>query len=61
MKSSGKGAGGKFTRPVWVVIALGVIVFALPISENIKFLLLVPLYVLFLVAYYKYNHKKRSS
>lgn len=47
--------------PVWVVIILGFIIFALPINERLKLWLMVPLYGLFIFVYYKYVYKKRSS
>lgn len=53
--------GQKLRWPVWVVIGIGAVVFALPISEKIKFVLVVPLYAMFLITYYKFMYKKRSS
>jgi len=61
MKKTNKVDMRKWSWTIWVVIALGVIVFALPISETVKFLLAIPLYAMFLFVYYKFMHKKRSS
>ncbi|TEB05959.1 hypothetical protein Psch_03001 [Pelotomaculum schinkii] len=61
LKKVGKKEAAKWSWPVWAVIALGFIVFALPINERLKLWLMVPLYGLFIFVYYKYVHKKRSS
>ena len=49
----------RLTWEIWTVAILGVIIFALPISVNHKYLLAIPLYGLFLFFYYR--AKKRSS
>jgi hypothetical protein len=51
----------KWRWPVWAVIVLGFVIFALPINEKTKLWLMVPLYGLFAFVYYKYVYKKRSS
>jgi len=51
----------KLGWPVWVVIGLGAVIFALPIDEQLKFILGAPLYALFLIVYIKFRYKKRSS
>jgi phosphatidylserine synthase len=61
MKKSGRKEKVKWSWPVWAVIILGFVIFALPVSEKIKLWLMIPLYVLFAFVYYKYVHKKRSS
>lgn len=53
--------GAKPRWPIWLVIGLGVVIFALPISEQAKFALGAPLYALFLIVYYKFGYKKKSS
>lgn len=60
MKKIGKKEVTKWRWPVWVVIGLGFIIFALPINERFKLWLMVPLYGLFIFVYYKYVHKNKS-
>ena len=58
MEKKGKRTTTKFTWQIWAVIILGVIIFALPIPVDYKYLLAIPLYgLLFLY----YRAKKRSS
>jgi len=61
MKKTNKIEMRKWSWTIWVVIALGVIVFALPISEKLKIILSIPLYAMFLFVYYKFMRKKGSS
>ncbi|MDD4239430.1 MAG: hypothetical protein PHT62_12880 [Desulfotomaculaceae bacterium] len=61
MKKVGKKEVAKWRWPVWTVIGLGFLIFALPINERLKLWLMVPLYGLFIFVYYKYVHKKGSS
>jgi hypothetical protein len=61
LKKVGKKEVAKWRWPVWVVIGLGFIIFALPINERLKLWLMVPLYGSFIFVYYKYVYKKRSS
>jgi len=51
----------KWPWTIWVIVVLGFIVFALPISENAKFALAVVLYLVFLFVYFRYVHKRKSS
>gem|GEM_PF-1643952 len=59
MEKKGKRTTTKFTWQIWAVIILGVIIFALPIPVDYKYLLAIPLYGLFIFLYYR--AKKRSS
>jgi len=61
MKKTNKAGARKITWHVWAVIALGAVVFALPIPAKIKVFLAVPLYAAFIYVYYKHVYKKRSS
>lgn len=61
MKKTDKIEMRKWPWTIWAIIALGFIVFALPISETIKFALAVVLYLVFLFVYFKYVHKRKSS
>ncbi len=61
MKKTNKVEMRKLPWTIWVIIALGFIVFALPISTTIKFGAAVVLYVIFLIVYFKFVQKKKSS
>lgn len=61
MKKTRREHKGKLSWPVWAVIIIGFIIFALPINERVKLWLMVPLYVSFILVYYKFVYKKRSS
>ncbi|MDD2443402.1 MAG: hypothetical protein PHS52_02750 [Desulfotomaculaceae bacterium] len=61
MKKKNQARAGKITWHVWAVIALGAVVFALPVPEKVKIFLAIPLYAAFIYVYYKYVYKKRSS
>jgi len=61
MKKKGRAETARWSWPVWAVIIAGFIVFALPISERVKFWLMIPLWALFFYVYYKFVHKKRFS
>jgi hypothetical protein len=54
LKKDRKKEMARWRWPVWAVIALGFIIFALPINERLKLWLMVPLYGLFIFVYYKF-------
>lgn len=60
MKETNKVEMRKWPRIIWVIIVLGVIALALPVSETIKIALAVVFYLAFLFVYFKYVHKKKS-
>jgi hypothetical protein len=59
MEKKGKRKTIKLSWPIWAVVVLGLIIFALPIPVNYKYWLAIPLYALFLFVYYR--AKKSSS
>ena len=61
MKETNKIEMRKWPWTIWVIIALGFIIFALPISVTIKVALAVVLYLVFLFVYFKFVHKRKSS
>ena len=61
MKETNKVEMRKWPWTIWVIVVLGFIVFALPISETIKGALAVILYLTFLFIYFKYVRKKKPS
>ncbi len=51
----------KWPWTIWVIVVLGFVVLALPISEALKGALAAILYIIFLFVYFKYVRKKKTS